>query len=188
MSDSFNFYQHLFQAMPEPFLILETKNQIIQEINARVTDLTGYSASEILGQPVTRFLFLPSGTHLPDYFQINPAGLPTEIKSAEMISKSGKRFPVILVFHLIEWKETQVRLLQLRPTEEPILPEKGSSQGKADVLNEFPLLVGESQNLRQVCRLIGLVAKTDATVLIQGESVTGKEVIANTLHAHSLRN
>ncbi|MGH8658875.1 MAG: sigma-54 interaction domain-containing protein [Gammaproteobacteria bacterium] len=52
---------------------------------------------------------------------------------------------------------------------------------------DFPCIVGESEKTRQVCRLIGSVAKTDATVLIQGESGTGKEIVANAIHTHSLR-
>lgn len=187
MSDSFNFYEHLFQLLPDPLLILEASHLNIQEINARVTDLTGYSASEIVGKPITRLLSLPSGANLSDFFQLNPARLSTEIKPAEIITRSGKIIPITLSSHSIEWKENQLLLLHFHASEDLVSPEKTSVPGKSDIFNEFPLLVGESQSIRQICRLIGSVAKTDATVLIQGESGTGKEVIANTLHAHSLR-
>jgi transcriptional regulator with GAF, ATPase, and Fis domain len=52
---------------------------------------------------------------------------------------------------------------------------------------EFPAIIGQSSSIRRVCRLIGAVAKSNATVLIHGESGTGKEVVANAIHAHSLR-
>ncbi len=48
-------------------------------------------------------------------------------------------------------------------------------------------LVGRSEVLRNVTRLLGKVAATDSTVLILGESGTGKEVIAQCLHRHSTR-
>ncbi|MGH2397923.1 MAG: sigma-54 interaction domain-containing protein, partial [bacterium] len=45
-----------------------------------------------------------------------------------------------------------------------------------------------SEKIRDVCRLIGSVAKSNANVLIEGESGTGKEIIANAIHAHSHRS
>ena len=49
----------------------------------------------------------------------------------------------------------------------------------------FPMIIGQSDKIPDVCRLIGSVAKSNANVLIQGESGTGKEIIANAIHAHS---
>ncbi|MGA1841216.1 MAG: sigma-54 interaction domain-containing protein [bacterium] len=52
----------------------------------------------------------------------------------------------------------------------------------------FDSLIGKSEQIKKICRLIGLIAKTKSTVLIQGESGTGKEVVANAIYRHSLRN
>jgi formate hydrogenlyase transcriptional activator len=49
-------------------------------------------------------------------------------------------------------------------------------------------IVGHSPALRNVLNQIGIVAKTDSVVLIQGETGTGKEVIARALHNQSARN
>lgn len=49
-------------------------------------------------------------------------------------------------------------------------------------------LVGSSQPMQQVKKLIMQVAETDASVLILGESGTGKEVVAQSLHSVSLRS
>jgi two-component system response regulator HydG len=49
------------------------------------------------------------------------------------------------------------------------------------------LLVGRSPKLRDVERLIDLFAPTDATVLITGETGTGKELVARALHERSPR-
>ena len=48
-------------------------------------------------------------------------------------------------------------------------------------------LLGESQALRQVLRDIAQVAETDATVLIMGETGTGKELVARAIHAAGKR-
>ena len=51
----------------------------------------------------------------------------------------------------------------------------------------FRNLVGSSQAVRRVRRMIEQVAATDATVLLTGESGTGKEVVARNIHFQSDR-
>ncbi|RME90309.1 MAG: sigma-54-dependent Fis family transcriptional regulator [Verrucomicrobia bacterium] len=48
-------------------------------------------------------------------------------------------------------------------------------------------LVGRSQAMQSVFKLVGQVAVSDATVLITGESGTGKELVARAIYQHSLR-
>ncbi|ACL57306.1 sigma-54-dependent transcriptional regulator [Methylobacterium nodulans] len=48
-------------------------------------------------------------------------------------------------------------------------------------------LVGSSEAMRRVQKAIGLAADSDATVLLQGETGTGKEVVARALHDHGRR-
>ena len=48
-------------------------------------------------------------------------------------------------------------------------------------------LVGRSDVMRQVQKTIGLVADSDTTVLITGETGTGKEVVAQAIHRHGAR-
>ncbi|MDE1161694.1 MAG: sigma-54 dependent transcriptional regulator [Acidobacteriaceae bacterium] len=52
---------------------------------------------------------------------------------------------------------------------------------------DIPGMVGASAGMHTLARLIRLVAPTSATVLIEGETGTGKEVVAQALHALSLR-
>jgi two-component system nitrogen regulation response regulator GlnG len=48
-------------------------------------------------------------------------------------------------------------------------------------------IVGKSEAMQQVFKLIGQVAQSDATVLITGESGTGKELVARAIYHHSKR-
>jgi two-component system nitrogen regulation response regulator GlnG len=48
-------------------------------------------------------------------------------------------------------------------------------------------IVGRSEAMQQVFKLIGQVAATDATALITGESGTGKELVARAIYHHSDR-
>jgi DNA-binding NtrC family response regulator len=51
----------------------------------------------------------------------------------------------------------------------------------------FGEIIGQSRPCRRIIRQIEIVAPTDATVLIMGETGTGKELIAREIHRHSRR-
>ncbi len=48
-------------------------------------------------------------------------------------------------------------------------------------------IIGSSPVMKDIFKLIGRVSATDATVLIQGDSGTGKELVADAIQRHSLR-
>jgi two-component system response regulator HydG len=62
-------------------------------------------------------------------------------------------------------------------------------EGGAELRSEtsFSEIVGKSTALRQVLREVNLVAPSDASVLILGETGTGKELIAAAIHQRSRR-
>ncbi|MGA2870482.1 MAG: sigma-54 dependent transcriptional regulator, partial [Verrucomicrobiota bacterium] len=90
----------------------------------------------------------------------------------------------------------------LKPFDIPKLKEIISNALKAardmkQVVSYEPLLesddyelgiVGRSEPMQQVFKLIGQVAVSDATALVTGESGTGKELVARAIYHHSNRN
>ena len=52
----------------------------------------------------------------------------------------------------------------------------------------LPRIIGNSEALQKVLGLVEMVAPTDATVLINGETGTGKELIAEAIHKCSDRS
>jgi len=54
--------------------------------------------------------------------------------------------------------------------------------------NHDLLFVGDSPAVKEIIRLINLVAGSDCSVLIEGESGTGKELVARSIHARSSRS
>jgi formate hydrogenlyase transcriptional activator len=68
-----------------------------------------------------------------------------------------------------------------------------SSEKKIDLkegiesIPRYPEIIGRSLELKETLRLITKVAPTDSTVLILGETGTGKELIARAIHNNSLR-
>ncbi len=63
----------------------------------------------------------------------------------------------------------------------------GGTAREAGPTTPAEAIVGGSAAMRQVQKTIGLVADTDATVLITGETGTGKEVVARAIHGHGRR-
>ncbi len=59
--------------------------------------------------------------------------------------------------------------------------------GRVEARELFPDIVGHSKIIRAVFYQIMKVAPTDSTILIHGETGTGKELFAKSIYAHSLR-
>ncbi|MES2500516.1 MAG: nitrogen regulation protein NR(I), partial [Pseudomonadota bacterium] len=55
------------------------------------------------------------------------------------------------------------------------------------VLEETPEIIGQAAAMQEVFRAIGRLSRSHATVLINGESGSGKELVASALHKHSPR-
>ena len=66
---------------------------------------------------------------------------------------------------------------------EPELRERGGEENS----EENQGLVGDGTALRRIRQLIEVVAPTDATVMISGETGTGKELVARAIHQASPR-
>src|SRR6202050_689591 len=62
------------------------------------------------------------------------------------------------------------------PIDEPVIPDTG-----------FEGIIGKSSGLRRVLEMVETVAWGDSTVLLLGETGTGKELIARAIHSHSPR-
>jgi two-component system nitrogen regulation response regulator GlnG len=52
---------------------------------------------------------------------------------------------------------------------------------------KLPEIIGQAQSMQEVFRAIGRLSKSNATVLLNGESGSGKELVANAIHKNSSR-
>jgi two-component system, NtrC family, response regulator HydG len=66
--------------------------------------------------------------------------------------------------------------------------EIGTLRTELRKLGRFGPLIGASAPMQKVYDLVGRVARTDAGILLTGETGTGKEVVAQTIHALSRRS
>jgi len=77
---------------------------------------------------------------------------------------------------------------QIQELRDRLGQEKQYLEEEINLERRFEDVVGESAGLRRVLREIETVAPTDATVLIQGETGTGKELLARAIHRWSPRS
>jgi DNA-binding NtrC family response regulator len=71
---------------------------------------------------------------------------------------------------------------------EPIITPLASPPAEPDEPGPLPGMIGDSPSLRRVYRLARLVAARQTTVLLTGETGTGKELVARALHSLSPRS
>jgi two-component system nitrogen regulation response regulator GlnG len=67
------------------------------------------------------------------------------------------------------------------------LDESQRDEAAAEPLAEAPEILGQAPAMQEVFRAIGRLSQSSATVLITGESGSGKELVARALHRHSAR-
>ena len=67
------------------------------------------------------------------------------------------------------------------------LEESQRDGGAPELLPEAPEILGRAPAMQEVFRAIGRLSQSSATVLITGESGSGKELVARALHRHSAR-
>ena len=83
--------------------------------------------------------------------------------------------------------ENALAFEEIRALKDQLAQEKAYLEEEARTDHHFGEIVGESPSLRRVLRQVETVASTDSTVLIRGETGTGKELVARALHELSPR-
>ena len=67
------------------------------------------------------------------------------------------------------------------------LEESGRDEAVPEPSGELPEILGQAGAMQEVFRAIGRLSQSSATVLITGESGSGKELVARALHRHGAR-
>jgi transcriptional regulator with GAF, ATPase, and Fis domain len=86
------------------------------------------------------------------------------------------------------YQELQEREAEIRALKDRLQRENLSLRDEVDRASMFEEIVGSSKPLQAVLSRVGKVAPTDSTVLISGETGTGKELIARAVHKRSQRS
>ncbi len=90
---------------------------------------------------------------------------------------------------LKQYSEELKRLVDERTRELRVAKEEVKNLHKQIQQNQhYPEIVGNNSNILQIINLVNNVARTNSTVLIYGETGTGKDLIAKAIHYNSPRN
>jgi PAS domain S-box-containing protein len=159
----------------------------VPEVNDTFLELVGYSREDL----VAGRLYWPDLTP-PEYAPLDELAHEEGLRfgactpfEKELIRKDGSRIPVLVATAVLKLSPyrwiTFVQDLRERDRRESI------EDDDIEPTQEFEEIVGCSTALRRVQRQVEVVAPTDATVLILGETGTGKELVARAIHRMSPR-
>lgn len=183
----------LLESMADGVFTLDNRG-IITSWNPSLARITGYSAQEAIGEPCK----------LLNFTQCFRKGCPTNIEKCGIFRhgridgrecflrhKEGGDVPVIKSARLVKNEQGQIRgvvetitdLSELKRAREQV-EEAALRLGEVHGLGN---IIGKSHAMRQVFAAIRAAAASEATILIQGESGAGKELVAGAIHHLSPR-
>lgn len=179
--------ENILQTIAEGLFLVD-QNGIIRYCNRALEKMTGKSSEELIGQkccsimkdkcipPPNCTLFKDGDVCDTECMIDNKSGRTViVIKNARMLKDSDG--------NVLGAVETLTDITALRSTQDKL----NVLERRFSRIEGFGSLVGKSHSMKQVYNLIELAAASNATVLINGETGTGKELVAQEIHGTSTR-
>ncbi|MFI5057940.1 MAG: sigma 54-interacting transcriptional regulator [Candidatus Acidiferrales bacterium] len=192
-------FRGVVEAAPDAIVLANRDGRIVMT-NPEVGRMFGYAQQELIGQPVE--ILVPDRfrrghiDHRSAYLKRPVARSMGKGLELTAVRKDGSEFPVDIMLGPIERPQgpivlAVIRDLSQRKKDDEALrrseQEKRYLEEELVTAHQFNEIIGESSGLKRVLKQVEDVATTDATVLILGETGTGKELIARAIHELSPR-
>ncbi len=202
-------YRNLYRSTPAMLHTVDGDGLIITVTDHWLSKL-GFSREDVLGRPITDFMSVADQKKYEDG-RLKNLIAEGEFNNLErqMVAKDGTTIDLIMsaisrrdedgdVDRMLvaskdvternraesELRRTLVENSRLR---EELERERDYLREEVNVALNFGRIVGTSQSLRRMLKRVEAVAETPASVLIEGESGVGKELVARAIHARSPR-
>lgn len=178
----------IVNTLRDGLMVVDPKGEILF-INPAAENLTGYKAGDICGKSC-RILNCTGceifGGEISDKFCSLYKKGEVRAKKCQIVNREGRSVHVIKNAtvlrddrdNVIGAIETLTDMSELVRQEQEI----ESLRLTCQLDDGYHGLIGESQPMQQVFELINNVAQTDTPVMIQGQSGTGKELVARAIH------
>ncbi len=173
---------NLLDGIPLGIVIVDRELRVVS-MNRHLEVQTGYHLTEAKGVYVDYILHSSLGRRgqvLRDVI----AGGETLAVDGDIISRNRKKIPVQFIISPL-WNQAKLLVGLVIVIEEMISVPPVS--GQPENYSEINDIIGQSEKMQAVFELIPLIARTDASVLITGETGTGKDIIAEIIHNNSER-
>ncbi len=203
-------YRDLYRDTPAMLHTVDSRGRIVYVSDRWLTKL-GYRREEVIGRNITDFMADDSRESLDQSALVNIIA-QGELDNAprNYLTKDGEEIEALVSARADRDEDGDVTYLyvalkdvtqrnraerQLRAAFEENARLREELERERDYLREevqvsmnFGRIIGESQALKKMLARLEAVAQTSASVLIQGESGVGKELVAHVIHAHSSRS
>ena len=164
--------------------------------NRAIREVTGLTIREVKDKTFLTRVFHPDDLDrvLAERQEGLLRGTPFDLE-ARVLFKSGQYRWGLLQYNplkdelgqIVRWYSTGTDIDDRKRAEERLRNENFVLREEIDRSSMFEEIVGSSKPMRQVLKQVEKVAPSDSTVLILGETGTGKELIARALHRRSKR-
>ena len=187
--------RRITDAIPQT-IVVQDPDGIPVYANQAVLDYTGLTMADILTSDFRSRIFHPADLkRVREQRQAALArGLPFEIEQ-RALRKDGQYRWFLIRYNpfrdeqgrLVSWYATGMDLDDRKRAEDRTRNENVALREEIVRSAMFEEIVGSSDALRTVANQIAKVAPSDSTVLIQGETGAGKELVARAIHNRSRR-
>ena len=188
------YWKIIVDTMQDGLMVLDPVGNILA-VNPAAERLTGYSAQELIGNNCRTLNCTGCDIYgRGEGKQWCSLFVSGEVRAKKCLISDKSRRAVHVVKNASVLKDSEGRLLGAVETFTDISEIVRQKQEIESLRRSCQLeeghhgLLGESQPMRDLFELIENVAQTDAPVLIQGQSGTGKELVARALHEESPRS